>query len=693
MKFKLESKFKPTGDQPQAIADLSGGIKKGFKDQTLLGVTGSGKTFTMANVIEKIQKPTLIISHNKTLAAQLASEFQEFFPNNAVHYFVSYYDYYQPEAYIPRSDTYIEKETQINEEIDRLRLASTTALLTRKDVIIVASVSCIYGLGKPEAYKNMRLEIKKGEKVNRNDLLRKLNELQYERSDLDLKRGTYRVKGDVLDVQPGYSEFAYQIDFFGDEIENIKAFDPLTGDNVFDEEAKNGEIHIYPARHYVVDREQMKRATVNIRKELQEQIKFFKKQNKLIEAQRIEERTMFDLEMMDQVGYCNGVENYSRQLEFRKAGTPPCTLLDYFGDDYLLFIDESHITVPQIGAMYNGDQARKQSLVDYGFRLPSAKDNRPLQFDEFKKRINKTIYVSATPSQYELSLSSKAVKPQKADEPKTKSPIKLVPKNSKGHIEYSKENRVAEQLIRPTGLLDPSVEIKPTKNQIDDLLKQIKTRTQNHQRVLVTTLTKRLAEELAEYLAEMGIKVHYLHSDVDTMERLDILRDLRLGTYDVVVGINLLREGLDLPEVSLVIILDADKEGFLRSETSLIQTMGRAARHSKSHVIMYADNMTGSMKRAISETLRRRSIQEAYNRKHGITPTSIKKKIKDVYLKGQRKKEKDSKLPFDLKKVSDEEMPILIKELENKMELAARNLDFEKAATIRDQIGIVRKKI
>ncbi|OJI06427.1 excinuclease ABC subunit B [bacterium CG10_46_32] len=675
MKFKIKSKFKPTGDQPQAIADLSHGIEKDFRDQTLLGVTGSGKTFTMANVIQNAQKPTLIISHNKTLAAQLASEFQEFFPKNAVHYFVSYYDYYQPEAYVAKSDTYIEKETQVNEEIDRLRLASTTALLTRKDVIIVASVSCIYGLGKPDSYQNMRAEFKVGELINRNDALRILTSLQYSRSEYDLKRGTFRVKGDVLEVQPGYEEFAYRIDFFGDEIDAIKAFDPLTGDTVFDEQAKAGEVHIYPAKHYVIEREELKAAEQNIRNELRDQIQLFKKQGKLIEAQRIEERTMFDLEMMDQVGYCNGIENYSRHMDFRKPGEPPATLLDYFPKDFLLFIDESHITVPQIGGMYNGDRARKQTLVNYGFRLPSALDNRPLQFNEFDAHINQAIYVSATPREYELNLSAKKVA-----------------MDAKGHINYSDENRIAEQLIRPTGLLDPQVEIKPTKNQIDDLLEQIQARTKKRQRVLVTTLTKRLAEELAEYLAEMGIKVHYLHSEVDTLERLDILRDLRLGIYDVIVGINLLREGLDLPEVSLVVILDADKEGFLRSDTALIQTMGRAARHSDGQVIMYADTMTGSMKRAISEVSRRRSIQELYNRKHGITPTTIKKAVKDAYLKGQHKKAKQGELGIDLKKVSDEEVPVLIKELENKMELAARNLDFEKAAEIRDQIGEVRKR-
>ena len=708
MKFKLKLPFKPMGDQPQAIEHLAGGVKAGYKDQVLLGATGSGKTFTMANVIEQVQKPTLVISHNKTLAAQLASEFQEFFPKNAVHYFVSYYDYYQPEAYVPKSDTYIEKETQINEEIDRLRLASTQALLTRKDVLIVASVSCIYGLGNPENWEEAQLIIKKGVRFNRNDILRSLNDLQYSRNDYELKRGAYRVKGDVLELQPGYSEFAYHIEMFGDEIETIFAFDPLTGDKIFDADARAGELHIFPAKHYVTDKSSLKRATQNIRKELREQIQFFKKTGKLIEAQRIEERTTFDLEMIDQVGYCNGIENYSRQLDFRKPGEPPFTLLDYFPKDFLLFIDESHMTVPQIGGMYNGDKARKQTLVDYGFRLPSALDNRPLKFDEFTKRVNQTIYVSATPAEYELGMSvrhpdrSEAEWRDLRDNPRDSSTsrvrsarndgIKRLPKNSRGRVEYNAANRVAEQLIRPTGLLDPKVEVRPTKNQIDDLIDEIKKTTNKQQRALVTTLTKRLAEELAEYLAEMGIKVHYLHSEVDTLDRLDILRDLRLGVYDVVVGINLLREGLDLPEVSLVVILDADKEGFLRSDTSLIQTMGRAARHSEARVIMYADKMTGSMKRAIAEVSRRRSIQEAYNRQHGITPKSIQKKIKDTYLKGQTKKEDKTKLSIDLKRVSDEELPILIKELENKMELAARNLDFEKAAEIRDQIGLIRKK-
>ncbi len=703
MKFKLKSPFQPTGDQPQAIDHLAGGIIKGYKDQTLLGVTGSGKTFTMANIVERVQKPTLVISHNKTLAAQLASEFQEFFPENAVHYFVSYYDYYQPEAYVPKSDTYIEKETQINEEIDRLRLASTQALLTRKDVLIVASVSCIYGLGNPENWKKSQIVIKKGEKFNRNDILRGLNNLQYARSEYDLKRGTYRVKGDVLEVQPGYAEFAYHIEMFGDEIDSIYAFDPLTGDKIFDAEARGGEVYIFPAKHFVTDNSKLKQAAENIRLELNEQLKLFKAQNKLIEAQRIQERTTFDLEMLDQAGYCNGIENYSRQLDFRKPGEPPFTLLDYFPDDFLLFIDESHMTVPQIGAMYNGDKARKQTLVDYGFRLPSAMDNRPLKFAEFTERTNQTIYVSATPAVYELGKSSQLADAQhiafkeKSLDGKKPSPLSLLTKNIQGRIEYSDKNRVAEQLIRPTGLIDPQISIRPTKNQIDDLMDEIKKTTDKQQRVLVTTLTKRLAEELAEYLAEMGIKVHYLHSEVDTLERLDILRDLRLGVYDVVVGINLLREGLDLPEVSLVVILDADKEGFLRSETSLIQTMGRGARHSEGRVIMYADNMTGSMKRAIAEVSRRRSIQEAYNRAHGITPKSIQKKIKETYLKGQTKPadsagKRGTSLPFDLKRVSDEELPILIKELEAKMDLAARNLDFEKAAEIRDQISLIRKK-
>ena len=705
MKFQLQSKFKPTGDQPQAIKNLSNGIEKGFDAQTLLGVTGSGKTFSMANIIQNIQKPTLVISHNKTLAAQLASEFQEFFPKNAVHYFVSYYDYYQPEAYVPKSDTYIEKETQINEEIDRLRLASTQALLTRKDVLIVASVSCIYGLGKPENYQNLHIHLKKGETIKRNEVLRSLNELQYGRSDYEIKRGSYRVKGDVLEIQPGYSEFAYRIDFFGDEIENLSAFDPITGDNVFDEDVKQGQIFIYPAKHFITDKSLLKQAMANIRDELRGQIQLFKKQNKLIEAQRIEERTGFDLEMIEQTGYCNGIENYSRHLDDRVAGEPPYTLLDYFPNDYLLFIDESHITVPQIGGMYNGDKARKQTLVDYGFRLPSALDNRPLNFPEFKKRSNQTIYVSATPKDYELNQSTdntdsnsknENARLQKDNKEKI-SPLNILPKDISGRIKYSDKIRVAEQLIRPTGLLDPLVEIRPTKHQIDDLLEEIKKRANDHQRVLVTTLTKKLAEELAEYLSEMKVKTHYLHSEIDTLERLDILRDLRLGTYDVVVGINLLREGLDLPEVSLVIILDADKEGFLRSETSLIQTMGRAARHSQGKVIMYADKVTGSMKRAISEASRRRSIQEAYNKQHNITPKTIKKNIKEAYLKGQNRAESAGKhaaflRDIDLKKISDEEIPVLIKELESKMEMAARNLDFEKAAAIRDQISLVRKK-
>lgn len=693
MKFKLKTKFKPTGDQPRAIKELASGIKKGFNNQTLLGVTGSGKTFTMANIVELAQKPTLVISHNKTLAAQLASEFQEFFPNNAVHYFVSYYDYYQPEAYIPKNDTYIEKETQINDEIDRLRLASTQALLTRKDVLIVASVSCIYGLGNPKNFQNASLNLKIGKLFNRNEVLRALSELQYERNDLEIKRGFYRVKGDTLEIQPSYEEFAYRIDFFGDEINSIKCFDTLTGDSVFDENLKKGEITIYPAKHFVADKENTKKAIKKIKQELKERIDYFKKNNKLIEAQRIKERVGFDIEMIEQTGYCNGIENYSRFIDGRNKGVPPSTLIDYFPKDFLLFIDESHITIPQIGGMHNGDRARKQSLVDYGFRLPSAIDNRPLKFKEFDQKTNQTIYVSATPATYELVKSSEKLYENiknKGDD--IKNALSFAQKNPQGRIVYSPKNRISEQLIRPTGLLDPFIEIKPTKNQIDSLISEIENITKKSQRVLVTTLTKRLAEDLAEYLAEMKIKVHYLHSEVETLDRLDILRDLRLGVYDVVVGINLLREGLDLPEVSLVVILDADKEGFLRSETSLIQTMGRAARHSEGKVIMYADKITGSMKRAIAEVSRRRSIQEAYNRQHKITPQSIKKKIKETYLKGQTKKSQKTKIPFDLKKIPENEIPVLIKQLEAKMELAAKNLDFENATTIRDQIEIIKEK-
>ena len=648
MPFQLHSKFKPTGDQPQAIKKLIQGINKGFRDQTLLGVTGSGKTFTMAKVIENIQKPTLVISHNKTLAAQLYSEFKEFFPKNAVHYFVSYYDYYQPEAYIPQTDTYIEKETNINEEIDRLRNAATASLVSRTDVIIVASVSCIYGLGDPEEYENIKVEIKVGQTQNRNLLLKKLVQLQYGRNDIDFSRGTFRVRGDVVEIIPSYTQEVISIEFFGNKIEKIYRKDSLTGKIL----EKLKEISIFPAKHFVTPREKLLLAEKSIKEELKERVKWFKKHNKLLEAQRLEQRTNFDLEMMKETSYCHGIENYSRHLSNRSPGQPSYTLLDYFPKDYLTFIDESHMTVPQIDGMYQGDRARKEVLVEYGFRLPSALDNRPLKFKEFEQRINQVIYVSATPRQYELK----------------------------------KSKQIIEQLIRPTNLLDPTIEIKPTKNQIDNLISQIQIRCKKHERILVTTLTKRMAEDLAEYLKEMGIKVHYLHSEINTFERVEILRDLRLGKYDVVVGINLLREGLDLPEVSLVAILDADKEGYLRSDIALIQTMGRASRHVNGHIIMYADKITGSMERAIKETERRRKIQGKHNKEHHITPRSIKKEIGKELI--QKKKEEQA---IDLTKIPKDEINHLIKDLESQMDLAARNLEFEKAAKMRDQISEIRK--
>jgi excinuclease ABC subunit B len=665
MNFKLHSPFQPAGDQPQAIDKLVKGLNKNYRYQTLLGVTGSGKTFTMANVIQKIQKPTLVISHNKTLAAQLASEFQDFFPDNAVHYFVSYYDYYQPEAYIPRSDTYIEKETQINEEIDKLRNAATQSLLSRKDVLIVASVSCIYGLGSPDNYLELSMPIKVGMNLKRDKFLRRLTDLQFLRNDINLIRGTFRVRGDVIELIPASADKILRLNFNGDKIEKISEHDPLTGQD----HGTHQELTIFPAKHFVAPKDKLLAAVNNIRAEMTDQVKLFKSQGKEIEAQRIEQRTNFDIEMMMETGYVNGIENYSRQLDFRKAGEPPSTLLDYFPDDFLLFIDESHITLPQIRGMYLGDRSRKQTLVDYGFRLPSAIDNRPLQFEEFEKKIGQTIFVSATPEQTrELKISK----------------------------------QVAEQLIRPTGLLDPEIEIKPTKNQVDDLMVEIQIRVKKKQRVLVTTLTKNMAEELANYLAEYKIKVHYLHSDVETLERLEILRDLRLGVYDVVVGINLLREGLDLPEVSLVAILDADKEGFLRSDTTLIQTMGRASRHVDGHVIMYADRITGSMQRAMDEVTRRRKIQQAYNKKHGITPIGIIKAIKESRL-GGKKIESGINLPagkagnqesreVDLTKMTKQEIAYLIEELRDQMDLASRNLDFEQAASLRDQISAIRLK-
>jgi len=652
-KFKLVSKFKPSGDQPTAITKLVSGLKKKAHKQTLVGVTGSGKTFTMANVVAEVQRPTLIISHNKTLAAQLASEFQEFFPNNAVHYFVSYYDYYQPEAYIPRSDTYIEKETQINEEIDRLRNAATQALLTRRDVLIVASVSCIYGLGNPSDYLDLSVEIKTGGALNRDKFLRRLIDLQFIRNDIDLRRSNFRVRGEIVEVVPADSDEVLRIQFDGNTVEQIEVYNLLTGEQI--DSLK--EYKLFPAKHFITPREKLLRAVDVIRDETAERVAWFKKRDKLIEAQRLEQRVNYDIEMMLEAGYVNGIENYSRILDFREPGSPPSTLLDYFPDDFLLFIDESHMTVSQIKAMYEGDASRKKVLIDFGFRLPSAADNRPLKFEEFWKRVGDTIYVSATPGPYELS--------------------------------DSKPN-IAEQLIRPTGLLDPTVEIKPTKGQIDDVMQQIRLRVEKKQRVLITTLTKKMSEELAEYIAEEGVKVTFLHSEIDTLERVEILRDLRTGKYDVLVGVNLLREGLDLPEVSLILILDADKEGYLRSDTSLIQLMGRAARHVEGHIIMYADRKTGSMKSAIEETTRRRKIQLAYNKKHKITPKTIEKKISEGRLPGSKEKqeaqdEKQMELAFG--KMEKKEQKYYLEELRDQMDLASRNLDFERAAELRDKIS------
>ncbi len=650
--FHLKAKFKPTGDQPQAIAKLTDGINKGLRHQTLLGVTGSGKTFTMANVIFKTQRPALIISHNKTLAAQLAAEFQQFFPQNAVNYFVSYYDYYQPEAYIPSSDTYIEKETQLNEEIDRLRHAATQSILSRRDTIIVASVSCIYGLGSPAEYAKVRIQLKKNNLFPRQKLLRQLTELQYKRNDLDFYRGTFRVKGQIVEIFPADSLDKYiHLSFNGDNIENIEERIILTGEKI----ASLPTIDIYPATHYVAPSERFEESLKEIEKDLIIRLNELKHAGKLLEAQRLKERTNYDLEMMRTVGYCNGIENYSRYFDGRKPNEPPYTLLDYLPNNALIFIDESHMTIPQIIGMLAGDRSRKQTLIDFGFRLPAALDNRPLSFDEFNQKVNQLIYVSATPGDYEKKVSE----------------------------------QIVEQLIRPTGLLDPTIEIKPTKNQIDDLIQQIRQRVQKKQRVLVTTLTKRMAEDLADYLNDDGIKVHYIHSEINTMERLEILRDLRLGKVDVLVGINLLREGLDLPEVSLVAILDADKEGFLRSETALIQTMGRAARHAQGHVIMYADILNGSMKRAISETNRRRIFQEAYNKEHGIKPKTITKAISESRLAGAKDQSENVPLLKELKldKISSDELRHIISNLEAQMELNAQNLEFEKAAQLRDQIN------
>ncbi|HYF96738.1 MAG TPA: excinuclease ABC subunit UvrB [Patescibacteria group bacterium] len=651
-KFKLSSDYKPEGDQPAAISALTHGLSNNLREQALLGVTGSGKTFTMANIIAEYQKPTLVLCHNKTLAAQLYSEFKTFFPNNAVHYFVSYFDYYQPEAYIARSDTYIEKDSQINEEIDRLRHAATASLLSRRDVIIIASVSCIYGIGSVEDYGDLAVSIKIGEIRKRDKLLRHLTDIQYQRNDIDFHRGTFRVRGDVVDIFPSGEEIAYRVEFFGDEVEKITKVEPLTGEIL----ANLNNIKIYPGSHYVTPNEKLKMALAKIRQELDERLDYFNKNGQLLEAQRLSQRTNFDLEMMEETGFVKGIENYSRYLTNREPGDQPATLLDYFPDDYLMFIDESHMTIPQVRGMYNGDRARKEVLVEHGFRLPSALDNRPLTFSEFERHINKVIYVSATPADYELSRSPEPV----------------------------------QQIIRPTGLIDPEIDVRPVKNQVDDLIAEIRINVNKHHRVLVTTLTKRMSEDLTEYLQELNMKVAYLHSEVDTLDRTDILRDLRLGVYDVVVGINLLREGLDLPEVSLVAILDADKEGFLRSEQALIQTIGRAARHQDGRVIMYADKVTGSMKRAIDETERRRKIQKEYNNKHGITPTSIAKNID----KGLRPDMPDSeKSKLDLKKVPKDEYKHLIRDLSRQMDLASANLQFEKAAELRDMIAEIKTKL
>ena len=650
--FKLVSEYKPTGDQPQAIEKLSDGILEGKKYQTLLGVTGSGKTFTMANIIQRVQRPTLVLAHNKTLAGQLYSEFKEFFPENNVEYFVSYYDYYQPEAYIPSSDTYIEKDSSVNDEIDKLRHSATAALFETRDVIVVASVSCIYGLGDPIDYENMTVSLRPGMKIERNTMLKKLINMQYTRNELDFKRGTFRAKGDIVEIYPSdYGESAVRVEFWGDEVEKISEINPLTGKNV----ASRNHIMIFPNSHYVTTADKMERAIKTIREEMEERVKYFKSQGKLIEAQRIEERTNFDLEMMQETGFCQGIENYSRHISGREPGSAPFTLFDYFPKDFLLLIDESHATIPQVRAMYNGDRARKESLVKYGFRLPSAFDNRPLKFNEFEERINQVIFVSATPAEYEKEHSGK---------------------------------NVVEQIIRPTGLLDPKIEVKPVENQIDDLIAQIHERVEKNERVLVTTLTKKMAEDLTSYLAGLDIKVRYMHSDIKALERMDIIRDLRLGEFDVLVGINLLREGLDIPEVSLVAILDADKEGFLRSERSLIQTIGRAARNTDGKVIMYADELTDSMDKAISETNRRRKIQMQYNEEHGIVPQTIKKSVRDT-IRASIVEETTEK--YELGK--DVSLEDIINKLTEEMLAHAEKMEFEEAAKLRDQIKELEKSL
>ena len=655
-KFVLKAPYQPTGDQPQAIEALVKGFKEGNQCQTLLGVTGSGKTFTMANVIEQLQKPTLVIAHNKTLAAQLYGEFKEMFPDNAVEYFVSYYDYYQPEAYVPSSDTYIAKDSSINEEIDKLRLSATASLIERRDVIIVSSVSCIYGLGEPENFEKMMVSLRPGMQKDRDEVVRQLIDIQYDRNEMDFKRGTFRVRGDVLEIIPANeAETAVRVEFFGDEIDRITQIDVLTGEIKGELE----HVAIFPASHYVVPAEQIRRAADAIEEELEERVQYFKSEDKLLEAQRIAERTHFDIEMLKETGFCSGIENYSRHLSGLQPGQPPHTLMDYFPDDFLIIIDESHKTIPQIGGMYHGDQSRKRTLVDYGFRLPSALDNRPLSFDEFEQRIDQILFVSATPGPYE----------------------------------EEHELLRAEQVIRPTGLLDPKVEVRPVEGQIDDLIGEINRETAKKHKVLVTTLTKRMAEDLTDYMREVGIRVKYLHSDIDTLERTQIVRDMRLDVFDVLVGINLLREGLDIPEITLVAILDADKEGFLRSETSLIQTIGRAARNSEGHVIMYADTMTDSMRLAIQETERRRTVQMAYNEEHGITPTTIQKSVRDLISISKKVAAEELRMEKDPESMSKKELEKLAKDLEKQMKKAAAELNFEAAAELRDKMVEIKKKM